>query len=75
MNFLNEDEFDEDEDFDALSFRSKRRNLRVLKQVGSSDKIRDESRKALMPGKRVSASGKVYWETRANRTDKKNSSI
>lgn len=30
---------------------------------------RDVSRKALPPGKRLSASGKPYWETRRNRTD------
>jgi hypothetical protein len=34
------------------------------------DVERDKSRKALPMGKRISASGKVYWETRKNRSDK-----
>jgi len=40
-----------------------------LEQVGKSDTKRDKSRKALSPGKRVSRTGKVYWETRKNRSD------
>jgi hypothetical protein len=39
-------------------------------QTGSSNKIKDESRKALPPGKRKSASGKTYTERRTNRSDK-----
>jgi len=42
---------------------------KVSKQVGTSNKARDESRKALAPGKRVSKSGKIYWETRKSRSD------
>ena len=30
---------------------------------------RDAGRKAKLPGKRISKTGKVYWETRANRSD------
>lgn len=44
--------------------------LRILKQTGTRiDIVRDRSRDALPPGKRVSASGNIYWETRKNRSD------
>jgi hypothetical protein len=33
------------------------------------NKKADKSRKALKPGKRISKTGKVYWETRRNRSD------
>jgi len=49
---------------------------RVLKilpyQTGKRASIRrDRKRKALAPGKRISKSGKIYWETRRNRSDLK----
>ena len=71
MAYLDND----DEDFSALSFRSKRRNLRQLKQVGSTSKDEDSKRHALLPGKRVSRNGNIYWETRKNRSDAKGSEI
>jgi hypothetical protein len=40
------------------------------KQTGTSNKTKDLQRKAKAPGKRTSAKGKVYTETRKNRTDK-----
>lgn len=43
--------------------------VKVLKQRGKSHTKRDASRKALLPGKRVSKTGKIYWETRKNRSD------
>lgn len=44
--------------------------IKELKQTGKRISIkRDASRKGSMPGKRVSKNGKVYWETRKNRTD------
>ena len=58
-----------DKEFSALNLKSQRKNLRVLDQVGGSDKYRDIRRKALAPGKRISKSGKIYWETRKNRSD------
>ena len=64
-----------DDDFEPIGLRSKRKNLRVLDQVGKSDKVIDESRKALVPGKRVSKKGNIYWETRKNRSDQKGTSI
>ena len=40
---------------------------------GQSGKIksvpRDQARKALTPGKRISKKGNIYWETRKNRSD------
>ena len=72
MDFI-KDEIDKE--FNAVGFRSQRRLLRPLKQVGTTTKPVDEAKKGLMPGKRVSKTGKVYWETRKNRTDSKNSNI
>ena len=47
------------------------RTIAVLMQTGSRKSIaRDKLLKALPPGKRVSASGLIYWETRRNRSDK-----
>jgi hypothetical protein len=41
-----------------------------FRQTGASNKAKDETRKALPAGKRKSASGKTYYERRANRSDK-----
>lgn len=38
-------------------------------QTGSSNKLYDSRKKAQGPGKRVSASGNVYYERRKNRSD------
>lgn len=56
-------------EFSSIGFKNQRKNLRVLKQVGKSNIEIDKMRKALAPGKRVSKTGKVYWETRKNRSD------
>lgn len=40
------------------------------RQTGTSKTARDLKRRALPPGRRVSASGRVYYERRANRSDK-----
>ncbi len=45
------------------------KSIRVLDQVGKTTVKIDAKRKALAPGKRISSSGKVYWETRKNRSD------
>jgi hypothetical protein len=41
------------------------------KTRGKSKTKADAKRKALQPGKRLSRTGKVYYETRTNRADKK----
>ena len=44
--------------------------LRDLPQKGKpSDQPRDFARFARPPGKRISKNGKIYWETRKNRSD------
>lgn len=44
--------------------------VKILPQTGSRKSLpRDKARSARLPGKRVSATGKVYWETRKNRSD------
>lgn len=62
-------------EFSSIGFKNQRRNLRVLKQKGKTDIERDKARKALLPGKRISKTGKVYWETRKNRSDARKSKI
>jgi len=50
--------------------------LRVLQQTGKRKSVmRDLGRSARLPGKRVSESGKVYWETRKNRSDTANKKL
>jgi len=44
--------------------------LRILKQTGTRVSVpRDRGRSASLPGKRLSTTGKTYWETRKNRSD------
>ena len=38
-------------------------------QTGTSVKSLDKARKALPPGKRISKTGNIYYEYRANRSD------
>lgn len=45
--------------------------LKSLPQRGTSNERKDKKIKALVPGRRVAASGRVYTETRKNRSDKK----
>lgn len=42
----------------------------VKKQTASSNKVFDKRLQAQAPGKRTSANGKTYYESRANRSDK-----
>lgn len=75
--FFKEEISKEKEEFEVMGYKNQRRNLRVLKQVAKNktNKDIDSKRKALMPGKRISKTGKVYWETRANRSDSKGSRV
>ncbi len=61
-----------DKEFSSIGFKNQRRNLRTLPQtkVKGVDINRDAARKALAAGKRISKTGKIYWETRSNRSDK-----
>lgn len=43
----------------------------IDRQVGDSSTGYDLPRPALPPGKRMSKTGNVYWETRRNRSDRK----
>ena len=56
-------------ELNIVGFKNLRRNLRELKQRGTTNISRDKKRNALRPGKRVSKTGKIYWETRKNRSD------
>lgn len=64
-----------DGEFQTLGFKNQRRNLKPLPQTGSTSVKRDRKREALMPGKRKSKTGKIYWETRKNRSDAKGSKV
>ena len=61
-----------DREFSSIGLKNQRRNVKVLPQVKvqGTDITRDKARKALAPGKRISKSGKTYFETRSNRSDK-----
>ena len=46
------------------------KTIKVLAQTGTRKSLaRDRGRIAKLPGKRISKTGKVYWETRKNRSD------
>lgn len=60
---------EKEKEFEAIGLRDQSKSVRVLDQVGKTTVKIDAKRKALAPGKRVSSSGKVYWETRKNRSD------
>ena len=60
---------EKEKEFEALGLRDQSKSVRVLDQVGKTTVKIDSKRKALAPGKRVSSSGKIYWETRKNRSD------
>ena len=56
-------------DFLELAFNLKDR-FKELEQCGKTPNLKiDRSKYARLPGKRYSRSGKVYWETRKNRSD------
>jgi len=48
-----------------------RKEKKIGVQTGTSNKSIDRTKKAKAPGKRKSSTGKVYYERRANRSDKK----
>ena len=61
-----------DKEFEAVGFKNQRKNLKKSEhQTGKTIKSIDKKRKALAPGKRISKTGKVYWESRRNRSDLK----
>ncbi|HJX50994.1 MAG TPA: hypothetical protein VJ438_06035 [Candidatus Nanoarchaeia archaeon] len=65
-----------DKEFSAIGFRSQRRNLKYKEhQIGKTNIAIDKKRKALMPGKKISKTGKVYYEYRKNRIDLKGINI
>lgn len=55
--------------------KSRLKSPKVLKKanyvtdVPNKSLIKDKKRRALSPGKRMSANGKIYYETRVNRSD------
>ncbi len=73
MNFL---QAELDKEFSSIGFKNQRRNLKTRDhQIGKTDKSIDSKRSALLPGKRRSKTGKIYYEYRKNRSDRKKSLI
>lgn len=68
MNFF---KAEKEKEFESIRFKNLRKNLHVTHQVGKTNLVRDLARKALKPGKRISKTGNVYYETRKNRSDLK----
>ena len=64
-------------EFNAVGFKNQSKTLRTLPQTqkGKTNKAVDASIKAKLPGKRISKTGKIYWETRQNRSDAKGKKI
>jgi len=61
-----------DKEFSSIGFKNQRKSLKVSDhQIGTTIKKIDKMRKALKPGKRISKSGKIYYESRKNRSDLK----
>jgi len=59
-----------DKERTSLGFKSLRKSVEKRDtQTGKSDKKRDKVRKAMPPGKRISKTGKIYYEARKNRSD------
>jgi len=56
--------------FSEIRSYGKGRTIKPMPQTGKVKSIiRDMGRVASQPGKRISKTGNVYWETRKNRTD------
>ena len=50
---------------------AKRKLIKLKKQTGTRKSVKADKRtKALLPGKKRAKSGKIYTETRKNRTDR-----
>ena len=74
MNLL-KDEFDKEES-NFVGYKNKSKIIRTLPQTKVKRNITiDASRTALPPGKRISKTGKVYWETRSQRSDVRNTNL
>jgi hypothetical protein len=74
MNIL-KDEFDK-EGMNFVGYKNKSKIVRTLPQVKvKTNKVIDASRHALPPGKRISKTGKIYWETRSSRSDVKGTNL
>ena len=59
-----------DKEKSSLGFKSLRKVVtKVPHQTGTSVLSRDKKRKAMPSGKRISKSGRSYYEYRKNRTD------
>ena len=66
MNFFKSER---EKDFKALGLKDKSKSLSVRPQTGATVVKIDAKRKALVPGKRISSAGNVYYEYRKNRSD------
>jgi len=69
----------EKKEFSPIGFKEPKKKDRILDraefQTGKSNVKRDKKRDALPAGKRISKSGKVYYEYRKNRSDLKGKKV
>lgn len=70
-------EIENDASFDPVNFKNQRKMVRQLPQTQKSkvNKTIDAARHALLPGKRISKTGKIYWESRRSRSDEKGKTV
>lgn len=67
---------EKEKEFKTFGFKSPQKVVySKQKQTGTTNIKRDKKRDALPAGKRISKTGKVYYEFRKNRTDKRGSKI
>lgn len=65
-----------EKEFKSVGFKNLQKNVKVSdKQIGKTIKSIDVKRIALPPGKRISKTGKTYYEKRKNRSDLKGGTL
>lgn len=80
LNFFKKEYGKEKDKYNSQNLKSdgvdKKVVLKVMEQTGYTEHLkRDLGRGAILPGKRISKTGKIYWETRQNRSDQPGKSI
>jgi hypothetical protein len=70
MNWFSEEWKNEKKEYNLIKDRRKPKVKTIAThQTGKTIKSIDKKRKALPPGKRISKTGKIYYEFRRNRSD------
>jgi len=72
MSYFNKQK---EEQFKPIKIKSLQKHLRTTEQIGRSNVKVDAKLKALLPGKRISKTGNIYYEGRKNRSDAQGSKV